>query len=75
MPISAAASPTPAPESRVLLHGVSGLALTYLHPDLGWVAGWDDSAPGDLPLAVRVVMDIEGFGRLERVVELPGDRS
>ncbi len=64
-------SPT---RSAAMLDGVSRLAFNYLGPAGDWRPEWNAASPGGLPAALRLEMEIEGFGHLERLFELPGDR-
>ncbi len=57
-----------------LLHGVSRLTFTYLGAAGDWRSEWNAASPGELPAALRLEMEIDRFGHLERLFELPGDR-
>jgi len=61
--------------SEQLLGGVNMLSFEYLGAGNNWHARWPAGAEDDLPRAVRYRLQIEGFGMLERIVELPGVRS
>ena len=65
---------SPAAKSRVLLRDVSQLRFSYLDARGNWLSRWGPGSPGDLPAAVRLNMELERFGVVERLFELPGDR-
>lgn len=74
VPLSGDSPGLPVTDSLALLRGVSQIAFSYLDPDGEWARTWDAASPGDLPVAVRLDMEIERFGHLRRLFELPGDR-
>lgn len=61
------------PSERRLLDGVRDLRVEY-HGTGGWRPRWgeDGSDPAILPHAVRFSMELEGWGRVSRVMLLPG---
>jgi general secretion pathway protein J len=66
---------TESPGNRhVLIPGLSSVAFAYLDHDGNWRDTWSGTGQWKLPRAVRVQLDIDGLGPVERVVELPGDR-
>ena len=56
------------------LEGVEALSLTYLDSAGAWRDRWRPGGDEALPRAVRLVLETEGLGRIERWVELAGDR-
>jgi type II secretion system protein J len=60
--------------SRVLIGGVSRLRFSYLDGQGNWLSRWDSGSPGDLPAGIRLDMELDRFGVVERLFELPGDR-
>lgn len=48
--------------ATAVLDGVRSLRLRYRHPTGEWRDRWDPQEPGDLPLAVEMVADVEGAG-------------
>lgn len=67
-------APDSLPVERELLAGVSGLEVAFL-AEGSWQADWPPVGEGTdalLPAAVRVAFDLEGEGRIVRVVELVG---
>ena len=77
-PVLDGASPDTARE-RVLLDEVHGVVLRFLDRDRRWHAQWPPAAgpgihgPGvhGQPIAVELLLDIEGFGVLRRLFPLP----
>lgn len=71
-------APDTQPRDRILLEGVEAFRVRALGADREWVELWPgrpgESAAGgrDLPLAVEFEIDLEGWGRITRMVELPG---
>jgi general secretion pathway protein J len=61
-------------DSFALLDGVARLEFNYLDAEGNWLARWPGRAAGDLPAGVRLRMELDGIGPVERVFELPGDR-
>jgi len=61
-------------DSSVLLRDVSQLRFSYLDANGNWLSRWGPGSPGDLPAAVRLNMELDRFGIVERLFELPGDR-
>ena len=60
---------------RVLLTGVRGVSLRFLGADRAWVTQWpraDESRLGTRPVGVEITLDTEDFGKLLRLVEVPG---
>ncbi len=58
-----------------LLNDISALSIEYLGSGNHWHASWPAGTENALPRAVRYRLEISGFGTLERLVELPGQRS
>ncbi len=66
------------PVSRPVLGGVRSIVLRYMNASREWQDEWP---PGDAvgttglrarPLAVEIVIELEDYGRLRRIVEVPG---
>lgn len=66
------------PVSVVLLDQVKSLKLRYLDQNRGWHDEWPaagNSAPAGkwmLPIAVEVTLELEDWGKLVRLIEVPG---
>lgn len=66
------------PVSVVLLDKVKSVTLRYLSANRSWQEEWPPlgySAPNAKmlrPLAVEIVMDLEDWGEIRRVIEVPG---
>ena len=68
----------PVVKSRLLLESIKTINFRYLpsgSDDTGesaWLTGWPDDSqqPGQLPLAVEVAIDIDGFGEVVRLLPL-----
>jgi general secretion pathway protein J len=58
-----------------LLNDISAMAFEYLGTGSQWHSRWPSNSEEGLPRAVRYRLEINGFGVLERIVELPGQRS
>jgi general secretion pathway protein J len=60
------------PEEHARLENVSAWRVEALSLDGRWVARWPEPGEAEeaLPRALRVRFDVEGFGRIERVLEL-----
>lgn len=58
----------------LLLDDVEQFAFSYLDRNGRWLPDWRGHAPGELPLAVRLDFQASGFGRVLRILELPGDQ-
>ena len=67
--------PGNAGNAELLLENISLLGFEFLGAGNQWHARWPAGAESGLPKAVRYTLQIEGFGSLERIVELPGLRS
>jgi len=61
--------------AELLLQDVSALSIQFLGTGNQWHADWPLAAEDGLPRAVRYQLQIDGFGVLERLIELPGERS
>jgi general secretion pathway protein J len=61
--------------AELLLNHVSDLSFEFLGAGNTWHSRWPAGSETGLPRAVRYRMQIEAFGSVERVVELPGVRS
>jgi type II secretion system protein J len=59
---------------HVLIPGVRSAAFAYLDRRGNWLDGWSGSGESGLPRAVRIQLEIDELGPVERIVELPGDR-
>jgi len=61
------------PGTKVLLAGVKGLELEYMDQNKKWVTSWpptdsqNNSAPQDLPYAIKFKLDTVKYGLLERL--------
>jgi len=64
----------PALAGTRLLDGVERLNLAYLDQAGRWQSDWRGRSPVDLPAAVRLDLQLSGFGRVMRIIELPGDQ-
>ncbi len=66
------------PVTQELLDGVSAVELRYMDAAREWQTDWPDrDAPGETglrsrPIAVEIVLVLEDYGRLRRIVEVPG---
>lgn len=66
------------PVRRELLRNVDGVELRYLDAGRQWQAGWPElgSAGGTelraRPLAVEIVIELEDYGEIRRLVEIAG---
>jgi general secretion pathway protein J len=63
------------PRSERLLEGVENIEFAYLDQGSEWVPQWPPPARatpgnGERPRAIRVILKLEDFGTLERVVEV-----
>jgi general secretion pathway protein J len=74
VPLRNGATLRSATRAPALLQGVSRLAFSYRGPAGDWRPEWNAASPGELPAALRLEMEIDRFGHLERLFELPGDR-
>ena len=61
--------------AELLADHITALNIEYLGAGNNWHPRWPTGAETGLPRAVRYRLQIEGFGTLERVIELPGARS
>ncbi len=72
------AIPATEPVSRPVLGGVRSIALRYMNAAREWQDDWPPrGATGTTgfrsrPLAVEIVIELEDYGRLRRIVEVPG---
>jgi len=66
-------APDSAPVARTLIDRVQRAEVEFLGAD-GWTPSWPPAgaAPEALPRAVRVRLELEDLGDIERLVELPG---
>jgi general secretion pathway protein J len=71
----------PQPQSRVLLSGVKGFRLRFMNDGHNWQEGWpppslsnppDESWMRWRPIAVEVTLELEDWGKLTRLIEVPG---
>ena len=63
------------PRRRVLLTGVRAVSLRFLGTDREWVTQWpraDESRFGTRPVGVEISIETDDFGKLRRLVEVPG---
>ena len=59
-----------------LLEGVEVFEFRYLDSSGRWLSHWNSAQQGGiLPRAVQVRLQINGFGEIRRLLELPGKRS
>lgn len=59
---------------RQVLENVKGVELRFLDATLQWREAWPDNAspdPSQLPRAVEISIDLEGFGKVRRVFRVP----
>jgi general secretion pathway protein J len=75
------AQPDPAPLPRALLTGVTGFSLRYMNDGRQWQDTWPPPQQGDegelrflrwRPIAVEVILELEDWGAIRRVIEVPG---
>ena len=63
------------PGESVLGEGIQGLEIRYLDRDHQWHDQWPPQltgkTPPPLPLAVEVALEVEGWGRVQRLFSLP----
>lgn len=74
----------PQPVSRPLLDGVTAFTLRYMNDGRNWQEDWPpavqtapDAARAERelrwrPVAVEVTIELEDWGRLQRIIEVPG---
>lgn len=62
-------------DAELMLDNISMMSIEFLGAGKLWHARWPAGAESGLPRAVRYRLHIEGFGVLERLVELPGLRT
>lgn len=71
----------PEPDSKQLLDGVRGFTLRYMNDGRNWQDNWPPAALGGQrtqrelgwrPIAVEVTLELEDFGKLTRLIEVPG---
>lgn len=66
------------PVTQELLDGVTGVELRYMDSSRQWQADWPPrDSPGatgfrERPIAVEILILLEDYGRLRRIVEVPG---
>lgn len=66
------------PVSTVLLDGVKSISLRYMSATRAWQQEWPPLGANtpDMqsmrPIAVEIVMDLEDWGEIRRIVEVPG---
>lgn len=66
------------PVDTVLLQGVNQFEIRFMDGSRNWTSQWpplDSAGPVGLrnrPLAVEITLDVDGFGRLERLLEVRG---
>ena len=66
------------PVDTVVLEGVSQFEIRFMDGSRNWTSQWpplDAEGPSGLrtrPLAVEITLDVDGFGRLERLLEVRG---
>lgn len=66
-------APGSVPASQEILTGVERLEIEYFTRQTQWRDDWPPPqvVPDLMPKALRVTLEVEGFGRLQRLVELP----
>lgn len=71
----------PQPDTRALLQGVTGFSLRFMNDGRDWQDSWPPPAQGPSrterelrwrPLAVEVTLELEGWGTITRLIEVPG---
>ena len=71
----------PQPQSKELLSGVRSFRLRFMNDGRAWQEGWPPpslSNPPDeqwlrwRPIAVEVTLELEDWGTLTRLIEVPG---
>ncbi|MCJ7555708.1 MAG: type II secretion system minor pseudopilin GspJ [Gammaproteobacteria bacterium] len=66
------------PVDTVVLQGVRQFDIRFMDESRNWASQWpplDSAGPAGLrsrPLAVEITLDVDGFGRLERMLEVRG---
>lgn len=63
------------PRRRVLLNGLRGVSLRFLDVDRSWQSQWPRAEETRLttrPVAVEITLDTRDYGRIVRLVEVPG---
>jgi len=65
----------PALAGTRLLDGVERLQLAYLDQSGRWQSDWRSRPSVNLPAAIRLDLELSGFGRVVRILELPGDQQ
>lgn len=64
------------PVERELLDGVVDIRFRFLGPTAEWVTQWPPSVgaadPSELPRAIEVVIELEDWGEIRRLIEVPG---
>ena len=75
------ASLEPQPLSKELLSGVKSFRLRFMNDGRNWQEGWPPASlsnpPGEQwmrwrPIAVEVTLELEDWGKLTRLIEVPG---
>jgi general secretion pathway protein J len=67
--------PVSADSAEQLLNDILALSIEYLGNANRWHGRWPAGTEDGLPRAVRYRLEIRGFGNVERLVELPGQRT
>jgi general secretion pathway protein J len=71
----------PPPIPRVLLDKVKSVQLRYMSENFSWQNDWPPLTPGSTrtgtqlgwrPVAVEVIIELEDWGRINRIIEVPG---
>jgi general secretion pathway protein J len=60
--------------AHLLIPDLKSAAFAYLDRNGSWRDSWSTKSGEKLPAAIRIQLDINGLGPVERLVELPGDR-
>lgn len=63
------------PTQRVLMSGVRAFSLRFMAPDQTWLTQWprlEETRLNTRPIAVEITVDTNDFGKILRLVEVPG---
>ena len=71
----------PQPQSKELLSGVKSFRLRFMNDGRNWQDGWPPPSPSNppdeswlrwRPIAVEVTLELDDWGTLTRLIEVPG---
>lgn len=70
-------APGAQPGNHIILEGVKGLEVRFLDRDMQWQLIWPPAPLGDgqvgpMPRAIELTLDVEGYGRVQRLFRVPG---